>query len=187
MKKYLLVILLAVGLMGCGDDDECCEVTDEETLLNYDSDNANAPNLPAGEYVFAIRLPLTLLSRLEGQSIRSVSVFMYDIPSDVDLVVFDEFNNLPSRELYTQDITSSLSPDGWNMIDLDTPFEVTGATIWVGLDIDNQQMMQSIGCDLGPANVNGDWLFDGADGQFIRFANRVNDSVNWNIRVIVGQ
>jgi len=186
MIKYLLVMFLAIGMMACSDNDDCCDVTDEETLLNYDSDNANAPNLPAGEYVFAIRLPLTLLNRLAGQNIRSVSVFMYDIPSEVDLVIYDESSNLPSRELFNQDVTTSLSPDGWNTINLSSPFEVTGETLWVGLDIDNAQMMQSIGCDLGPANVNGDWLFDGADGEFIRFTNRVNDSVNWNIRVTVG-
>jgi hypothetical protein len=187
MIKYLFMIFLVLGLISCGGDDDCCEVGDEETLINYDGDNANAPNLPAGNFVFAIRLPLTTLNRLEGQNITAVSVFMYDIPSDVDLVIYNEINNLPSRELYTQDITSTLSPNGWNSIALDTPFPVTGTTLWVGLDIDNQQMMQSIGCDLGPANVNGDWLFDGTDGEFIRFTNRVNDSVNWNIRVTVGQ
>ncbi len=187
MNKFIYLFCLAMIITSCGDDDDCCIVDPEDTLLNYDGDNFTAPILPPGHYVFAMRLPATTLSRLTGQSIKSVDIYMYDIPNDVELVIYNESGNLPSSELYSQNITNTLSPNGWNSITLGTPYITDGTSLWIGIDINNNQLLQSVGCDQGPANPNGDWLYDSADDEFIRFSNRVNDSVNWNIRVTVGE
>jgi len=187
MTKYLYLILIGLFMVSCGDDD-CCDVAPEDTLLNYDGDNFTAPTLPPGDYVFATRLPATTINRLSGQSIKSVQVYMYNVPTGIELVIYNESGNLPSSELYSQDVTATLSPNGWNTINLTTPYAVDGTSLWVGFDLNiNNSPLQSVGCDQGPANPNGDWLYDGTDDQFIRFANRVNDSVNWNIRVTVGE
>ncbi len=186
MIKYVYIFLLGLVVLSCGEE-ECCDIAADDTVLNYDGDNFIAPTLPPGDYVFAIRLPTTTLNRLASQSIKSVQVYMYDIPTDISLVIYNESGNLPSGELYRQNITSDLSANGWNLINLTTPFMVEGSTLWVGIDVDLDRLQQSVGCDRGPASPNGDWLYDSTDDQFIRFANRVNDSVNWNIRVTVGE
>lgn len=181
----LLTIMVAMST-SCGEDD-CCAVTPEDTLLNYDGPNATAPNLPPGSYSFAIRLPSTLINRLSGQSVKSVNFYLYDRPVDAVLVVYNESNGLPNQAIYTQNITNSLSTQGWNTVNLDTPVSISGSSLWVGIDVSLNGVQQTIGCDAGPGNVNGDWLYDGADGEFRRFADRVGDNINWNIRVVVGE
>ena len=185
MHKIFYFLLTFLLLVSCGEDD-CCDIAEEDTLINYDGDNFTAPNLPPGDYVFAMRMPTTTLSRLSGQAIKPVQVYMYEIPFDVELVIYNESGNLPSSERYSENITTALTPNSWNTITLATPYTVDGSTLWVGVDINQNNLLQSVGCDQGPANPNGDWLYDSADDQFIRFANRLNESVNWNIRVTLG-
>ncbi|NBC09496.1 MAG: hypothetical protein GVY26_20080, partial [Bacteroidetes bacterium] len=45
---------------------------------------------------------------------------------------------------------------------------------------DGQQ--QSIGCDAGPNQSNGDWLYDSNDSQWLPYTDRTPESINWNIR-----
>lgn len=190
MRYYIFLLMMAVTLMvtfnSCGDDADCCDVTPEDTLLNYDGPNATAPNLPPGNYSFAIRLPSTLINRLAGQSLKSVNFYLYDRPVDAILVVYNEVNGRPFEAIYTQNITNAISTQGWNSINLDAPVSITGSSVWVGIDVSLNSVQQTIGCDAGPGNVNGDWLYDGADEEFRRFADRVGDSINWNIRVVIG-
>ena len=40
-----------------------------------------------------------------------------------------------------------------------------------------------MGCDAGENYTGeGDWLFQDADFQWLTFANRTGDRINWNIR-----
>ncbi len=184
--QYLLLAVASLFLLSCGDDDDCCVLLPEDTILNYDGDNFTAPTLPRGSFRFAIRLPLTTLSRFDGQSIKSVNVYMYEVPY-TELHIYSDAAGEPDRLLYSEDVTTQLSPNGWSEVTLSDPYPVDGSSLWVAMDVSIGAFMQSIGCDQGPANPNGDWLYDAADGEFIRFTDRVGDSVNWNIRVVVGE
>jgi hypothetical protein len=185
--KYILFFLLMVTLISCSNDDDCCEVGVEDTLLNYDGENQTAPQLPPGNYNFAMRLPGTTLNRLSGQVLKTVSIYMYDVPNSAIISIFSDQITVPGQILYTQSVTDQLNPDSWNTINLTTPFPISGSGIWVGVDVSLDALSQTVGCDAGPGNVNGDWLYDGSDQEFRRFVDRVGESINWNIRVVVGE
>lgn len=187
LYRYTFFFLFSFLLISCGDDDDCCVIPAEDIIINYDGDNVTAPNLPAGNYVFAMRLPATTINRLAGQSIKSVIVYMYNEPVDINMNIYNESNNLPGTVLYTQSMSGQVINNEWNTVNLSDPFEISGSALWVGFEVNLNNQLQTVGCDSGPASPNGDWLYDGADEEFIRFTNRVNDSVNWNIRVVIGE
>ncbi len=184
--RLFSILFFFVVFTSCGDDDDCCVLPAEDILINYDGDNFTAPNLPPGEYVFAMRMPVTTLNRLEGQFIKSVVAYIYNQPSSMNLNIYSEQNNLPGQIIHTQSVSSQNLQD-WNTFQLTSPVMLDGSAVWVGFEVNLNSQMQTIGCDSGPASPNGDWLYDGSDQEFIRFANRVNDSVNWNIRVVIGE
>ena len=185
--KYILLFSILSLATSCGDDVDCCITGVEDEVLNYDGDNATAPQLPPGNYNFSMRLPSTTLSRYEGQSVKAVSFYMFDVPSSAILTIYDDQVSEPGTLIASEDVTNLLATDGWTTIEFGSPITIDGSGLWVGLDVSLDNVMQTVGCDAGPGNVNGDWLYDGADGEFIRFEDRLGESINWNIRVTVGE
>ena len=44
----------------------------------------------------------------------------------------------------------------------------------------------NLGCDAGPTDGGGDWLFRDSDGEWDSFRQRAGgESINWNIRGII--
>ncbi len=181
LRNFFGIMLMAIFL-SCGDDGSLAG----EDILHYDGENQTAPALPPGSYNVAIRFTTNLLRNVEGRSIDAVNLYLYDRPANARLTIsYDVSPRLPANPIYTQDITAQLSADRWNTIALDTPFEITGEPLWIGVAINLNSPRRTIGCDAGPGNPNGDWLFDAADMEWLRFEERVGDSINWNIRAVL--
>jgi len=98
----------------------------------------------------------------------------------------DDTSTIPGAILNTQLITNA-SPNSWNTITLNEPFLLDGSSVWVGIEVTHDQQQQSVGCDAGPADSNGDWLYDEETMTWETFSNRTSgaESVNWNIKAIV--
>ncbi len=175
--RYIVWIMLILGLVSCGDDGD-------EVIFNYDGNNATAPTLPSGFYEFSIRLPSQLTRNVIGQSIGEVSFYLYELPDQAVVSISEDDNGQPGAVLFSQQLTG-LRRNSWNDVEINEAFAITGNTIWVGIQVRINDIRQTIGCDAGPANPNGDWLYDESDQQWLTFRERVGDSINWNIRVKV--
>ncbi len=172
--------------MSCGDDGGP-EIPEEAVVLSYDGDNVTAPTFPAGLYEFAVRFPTTLTRNVEGRSITQVSFYLYNAPEQVYINISrDDTPTLPGGIENTQ-MVNNLSPNSWNTVTLDTPYEMDGSPVWVGVEVTQNSQIQTVGCDAGPANPNGDWLYDEATMNWETFNSRTgeNESVNWNIKAII--
>jgi hypothetical protein len=184
MRVYLLLLGLSIlTVFACSDDQEVSGVD----VLNYDGENSASPNLPPGEFGFAARFPSLITRNAEGRTIKSISFYLYERPESLVLrMANDETSRLPGTPFYSQDLSGGLAEFGWNTIDLDQAVTIDGQSLWVILEFTiSGGPSQVIGCDQGPANANGDWLYDEADGNWERFEVRLGESVNWNIRVLL--
>lgn len=165
-------------MASCADDDNGDAVT-----KHYDGDNANAPALTAGVWEFGVRLPEDLLVDVHDLSLSGVEVFIYNIPQELTLRVYEDNAGDFGRQVHSQTVTG-LSVNSWNTINLTTPVENNGDGLWMALEVNHGSDIQVVGCDAGPANPNGDWLYDGADELYRRFIDRTGTDVNWNMRAI---
>lgn len=77
----------------------------------------------------AVQFPDSYMQRLKGNRITSVRVAMMAELTGQDNEVFI-YRDLSSQPVYVQQV-DSLVP-GWNDIELDTPFEITGEELFVG-------------------------------------------------------
>ncbi len=187
MKRiYLfLIVLISLGVISCGDDNE--PIPSDRTVLNYDGDNITAPTLPQGLYEFAVRFPEVVTRNVSGRNIEEVSFYLYDVPAQLFINISPDFTpSLPGDILNTQQVTN-LQSNSWNTVRLDQPYSLDGTPVWVGIEVTLNDLMQTVGCDSGPANPNGDWLYDEENREWDTFRSRTNDneSVNWNIRVVI--
>ncbi len=184
--RYLFLLLLAGFIISCGDD-EGPEIPGERIVLSYDGDNDTAPTFPAGLYEFAARFPTTLTRNAVGKSIEQVSFYLYEAPSLMYINISeDQTTTSPGAILNTQ-MVNNPTPNSWNTVTLDTPYELTGSAVWVGIEVTQDEQIQTVGCDAGPANANGNWLYDEENMEWATFSARANESVNWNIKAILSE
>lgn len=189
MKLNILLLLATTCFMfSCSSDDEP-EVIEGSTVLNYDSENVTAPTLGRGIHEFAIRFPSLITRNVRDRNIQQVSFYLYEIPEFVYLNISPDLTpSLPGDILYTQELTN-LTANSWNTIDLNQPYRLDGNPIWIGIEVSiDNDLQQTVGCDAGPADPNGNWLYDEETRQWETFEIRTNqnESVNWNIRMVVG-
>lgn len=183
--KNTLLILLACSLffVSCTKDDETPdEVNDFE--FSYDGAAQNAPALEAGTYDLGARYPGAFTSNFEGQQLEEVSFYILNVPNKCELIIFGEGTDTePGTLLYTADLTSSIDGEIWNDHVLTTPVDITGEDIWICVRVEHGNTMGSLGCDTGPANANGDWMFT-PNNEWTSLRNFSDNQVNinWNIR-----
>ena len=182
MKKFAL-LFLALGLtfLACNNNDDDGPTT--ENTLRYDGDNATGPLLAAGVHEAAARFPASVLSEFVGRNLSSISCFIGNVPQNIKVKVYAEGTfDQPGALLFSADITGSVAAPSWNEIPLSNPIEILDEDLWISVEVTHAQTQQSIGCDNGPADANGDWLFSDSDNDWIRYTQRTGESVNWNIR-----
>ncbi len=184
--KYT-ILLLTLGLFffsACNSDDE---VPTPENQLSYDGDNNAAPELPVGIYECAVRFPESNTKDYIGRTIQEVSFFMGDIPSSTRILISATgTSNTPGDVLYEQNVSLN-TPGSWSTVTLTTPFEIDGSDVWISLEVNHPQAIRSVGCDAGPAEGNGDFIYEGSNQSWTDFRNFTNgeSSINWNIRAIL--
>lgn len=179
MKKIFYLFVLAALIMSCGDDDN----TISDNILQYDGDNNNSPIFPAGDHEAAARFPNFVTSELSGKGISSIEIYVYDIPRSFNFNVYSGGSAAgPGELIFTEEVSSQMQANGFNVLTFDTPIPVEGE-IWISASWIQTSTQQVIGCDAGPANPNGDWLFLSTDTEnWSTFRDRGGESVNWNIR-----
>ena len=180
-----IVLCLVLVMMACSEDNE----PTGENVLSYDGNNQTAPTLPPGLYEHSARFPSVITRNVVGRSIESVSFYLYEVPASTYILISNDQSSVePGPVQYSQDISSGLIPNSWNTVSLTDPYPLDGSAVWVSVEVEfSGNPTQTVGCDAGPANPNGDWLYDGSDQQWRRFEDRVGESINWNIRAILSQ
>ena len=177
----LLVCIAAFSLSSCEEE------FSEPVLINYDGENLTGPTFPAGTYVTAARFPSMMTSEYEGQELQAVDVYVLQQPSSARIVVYrgGDSNTNPGNVISSQSI-ESLELNSWNRINLNNAVNIDGSEIWIGLEFSVDANSQIIGCDAGPRDENGDYLFIGSNNLWATFNQLAPDvSVNWNIRGVV--
>ena len=184
MKK--LTLLLLVGLLGfpaCQKDEPTVGPGGTE-LLRLDGENNTSPILPSGFYEHAVKFPTSLTSLYDGDLLTGVQVHMYEVPSDVTIVIYGPGNSAdtPGTELYEGQV-SGLQANAVNDILFETQDQILigRSDLWIAVYYTTTGGAQIIGCDAGPRDNNGDYLRDnGAWTTFQDFTG--TESINWNIR-----
>jgi hypothetical protein len=180
----LLIGLMLVFSTACSDDDP---QPAGDNVINYDGPNDTAPTLASGFYEFGVRFTNRELSGSVGKSITEISFYMYDVLPRVTVTFSPDFTiSEPAEIQYSEDVTN-LTANAWNTFQLQTPFPIDGNPLWIGVKVDLPQAMQTIGCDAGPANANGDWLYSDEPPTWDTFRALNNVSVNWNIRATISE
>ena len=184
MKNYIyLALFFTIGIMSCADDDNV-----DPYLLHHDGENAGSPFLPPNIYEAAAHFTSNDVRRYEGKVLTAIDYNIYDVPDYAEIrISVSNGGSVPGGIIFFQDVTSEIIPFSWNRLDLGIPVELDGG-LWISLYFENfssSDDRQTIGCDAGPANGNGDWLYDDADGRWLSYWSRVQESVNWNIQGVL--
>jgi len=186
MKQFTLLGLLAVLLAfsACDDDDDGFQFDPE--LMHFDGANANAPLLPPGDVEVAAQFGKDAMNFYQGKRIDGIQFFIIGVPEVSRMLLYGKGNgDQPGPIIYQQDITEELDPNGWNYITLTQPIDMPSEELWISLQLPNVGNIQVIGCDAGPAQEGGDWMYEQSDGEWRTFRERSGDNINWNIRASV--
>jgi hypothetical protein len=177
---FVFICVMAISMSSCGSDSE-------EVILNYDGDNVTGPFFNQGAYVTAARFPSGTTSLFNGQVLEAVDLYILEQPTNARLVILEGSANSaePLGEITGQSL-NVLTTNSWNRITLNNPLTIDGSEIWIGIDFSVSGSAQIIGCDAGPANRNGDYLFQDSDNVWTTFRDlTTTESINWNIRGVL--
>ena len=185
MKKInILLFGLMLLLAACGGDERSLE-----TSLRYDGDNFNAPLLPPDTYETAARFPANITSDYIGQTLTQVSYFMVASPLQTTLKIYSGgTSSVPGQVVYEATLTGMITQNAFNAHVLSTPLEITGDDLWLSIRFRLNRGLQTIGCDQGPRDNNGDLMYQESTGTWTNFNDFTDgESINWNIRGVVGE
>lgn len=183
----LVVLFLTVTMfsMSCKDD----EVLDGTVTLHYDDDNVTAPLLTTSTFESAARFIASEMATYYNDELTQVEFYFEELPDDCEVIIrATGANNRPSdTPLYASGNIISSIRSGWNTHTLTTPLVLDGTDIWVGIRYSQDGNDRTLGCDDGPANPNGEWLYDALDGRWEPLRERTNGliNINWNIRAVI--
>ena len=180
LLPFLLLVFLVT--ISCKDDDQ-----ELDRIINYDARNNDAPFLPDGLFEAAVQFTSSQVEPYIGSELFAVEYYIYSIPVRCEIIIYDRNGSQPGTVLYRQDVTNDLRSNSWNIHSLTIPVDIIGDGFWVSVAFDHTREQQTIGCDAGPANRNGDWLYDNLDDDWITYRDRVGESINWNIRAVVSE
>ena len=179
MKNFLLILLsFSLCFLSCKDDD-----TDSDVIeLRYDDDNDSAPTFPAGTWDAGQRFPSNILKLYVGKQLEEVEFYIQDKPADCEILVFGPGTaQSPGAIIYQKNVSSQVSANSWTTHVLDTPVEIKEEDLWIAVRVVHNGSLNSIGCDAGPANTNGDWILGDGEPNWVNYSD-ISVSVNWNIR-----
>jgi hypothetical protein len=175
--------LTLLSATGCNDDDDGGDPTDPggstTVVLHYDNDNVTAPLLAAGTYEAAARFTTADTQGLEDGELIEVRFFIATAADSCVVSVYgDSGSDTPGALLYSDDVTGSVTGGEWNTHTLDDPVPIPDGDLWIAIRFAHAGGQQTIGCDNGPADPNGRWLWDATWTPFAA-------NINWNIRGVV--
>lgn len=179
MKQFIYLILAGLVAFSTG-----CKKDEINNILNYDGENVTGPELAAGYHELGARYTPDLTGAFAGRQLIAVQYFMGQKPQAAEIRIYGEGSaSFPGQLLYSADITDEIRTLRWSEHTLDVPVDIAEEDLWISIGVTHAALQQSLGCDAGNSYTgNGDWLFQSADGQWLTFANRTGDRINWNIR-----
>ena len=186
MKLHFFLFGLLL-LSACNDDDAVGPDNLTDDILNYDGDNVTSPQLGPGVYELAARFTAEELDPVRDKRLTGVRFFMGPRPATLKVLVSGPGTATePGNILFEFDLTnvSDIQEGAFNELQLPSPL-VLPDEMWLSVEFEMDQTGQNIGCDGGPADPNGDFIFDSNLGQWQTFRERTGESVNWNIRGIL--
>jgi len=180
LKLFFLATIYCVIFTACEPDDP---LDDGFTEFRYDAANVDAPFLPAGSYESGVRFAADFAGNDDGNNLTDVDYFIKDLPASASMKIYNGGTVSPSSILYEALLTNEIS-SGWNTHVLSEALRLDGSDLWINIEYEQSEDGRVLGCDGGPANANGDWLYDTADGQWSPLSDRTNQdiNINWNIR-----
>ena len=177
LHSYFFAILLAAfTLFSCSGDD------DGSFWLSHDSNNIDAPGLPSGSFIAASRFSTLSLRSHVGKSLREVRFYTKEVPESCRLVLLSDING--SLQVLYESSELEVREESWNRHTLPVDFVLeSNRDLWIGIEFEQIIPQRVVGCDQGPADPDGDWLFAESDQRW-RPLNERNPQVdiNWNIR-----
>lgn len=188
---YLSCLLLLLIASSCDRQviEPAPEVLPPAVQLNYDGENVTAPLLPDGVYEAAVLFTPVELAGLDGKQATEVILFVQNVPISATVRFFEgSSNGSPESLVSSQGIRSELVEDSWSRISLSSPVTIDEEKdLWLTLRFELSGDSQTLGCDAGPAEAYGDFLFDDSDGQWQKLSSRTSGgiNINWNLRLVV--
>lgn len=186
---FAVLFVAATTLLACNPDNVSGEPEIEAPLvaLNYDRANDTAPVLPANTYEAAAKFTTSELAGLEGGNLVDVYYYFAALPSSTSIKIYKGTkDDAPDSLVYSAAVTSESSSNTWNKHTLTAPVSIGTSDIWIAVKFTHTGSIQSMGCDPGPGNQNGDWLFDSSDNEWLPLRQRTSEiNINWNIRGVV--
>ncbi len=174
-----------IGIQSCNDEED--PNIDLNNELHYDTNNNSAPDLLEGVHESAIRFESRDLLPYQSRTLSAVKIFIAHVPTDLTLRIYtDGRSNTPGNLLYEAALVGVKS-NQWNVIELTSGLIIGNDGLWISLRFSLNETQRVIGCDRGPAFINGDWAFNQYDNNWRSLRNRTNNqlSVNWNIRAVL--
>jgi hypothetical protein len=182
MKKiFTVTILLGLLFTACQKDE------DGINYLQYDGENSSSPVLPAGSYELAARFPASITRLYAGQELSSVEFLVYDAPQILDVIIYGPgaSSNEPGPIIH-EALLTGIGSNSWNVYELTDPILLDNSELWISIRFTITTTGQTIGCDAGPRDQNGDRMYTAVDNTWQTFQDfAAGESVNWNIRGIV--
>jgi len=185
MRKISLLFVLAslVFLVACNDDED----SRPTNVLRHDGDNRTAPFLEQGDYEAAARFTAEETMVFEGQLLERVSFFIAELPSTCEVRIYQGgTDQAPGQLVYSADVSNAVEPLQFNDHALRDDITINDEDLWVSIFFSHGGRQQTIGCDAGPRDPNGDWITENQQWtNFQQFSG--GESINWNIRVFVAE
>lgn len=190
--EFALFSCLLILVLGASCDRQVVEPAPEvlppAIQLNYDGENVTAPLLPGGVYEAGVLFTPAELAGLDGKQITEVILFVQDVPISATVRFFEgSSNGGPESLVSSQGIRSELVENSWSRVSLSSPVTIDEKKdLWLTLRFELSGDSQTLGCDAGPADAYGDFLFDESDGLWQKLSSRTSGgiNINWNLRMV---
>ncbi|MFK7907201.1 MAG: hypothetical protein AB8B69_18840 [Chitinophagales bacterium] len=186
MNKVIFFLLLAMLSFAACEDENTIDAD-----LHYDGANESAPFLDIGTWEAAARFPANVMMEFQGKNLTEVEFFILERPDACAIHIYGEgTSDAAGTLLYSENVSNSVNANSWNRHMLSTPLVISGEEdLWISVVVTHNSPLASVGCDAGPAELNGDWTYSDGDGEWQTLNFRTNQRVdiNWNIRGYIGE
>jgi len=183
MKK-LFFLLFSIGLIAASCNPDPVDPA-SELELSLDGENQAAPFFDPGNHESAARFNANVMRQYEGKKLEAVEFYLVDRPAECEVRIYGQgTSSEPGALLYSGDVSNTVSGNVWNRHEIGNPIDLDGGDIWIAIWVKTVSRLTIMGCDPGPANANGDWIFSDGNNDWETFRDRTNNEVNinWNIR-----
>lgn len=187
MKYIGLLFALSIGLtfFNCNEGDES---NSNGAELSYDNGISSAPFFEEGVHEAAVRFPRSIMSNFVDKTLDRVDFYLVNAPNNCVVKIYNEGTDQgPGLLLYEADISTSVRVRSWNSHQLTESLVLTGNELWISIEITHDERNNTIGCDIGPALENGDWVSSDSQLGWSTYRDFTSDAVNinWNIRGVL--